>query len=231
MVQNRCLLPESPLRRNSQNGRVLLHKYFWVIGCGIGLDPSDFCGRPSGQRTDLQTNNLQGSGICKQVRIGKDNCLFVLFVYVNIRLTAKLLRKFCPNGGTKLLRKKNLCPSIGFFVERILFGVGTFFPWLVLTVSQHPPIQNQINIFGKAADQIECLGKTGAAFEGNSLFPRAAVEQIIQRKAYPKIFFYDGIIQAHFIGGISEQFAPVTFRQSCYIPHCVSPPHIFRIVS
>lgn len=62
MVQNRCLLPESPLRRNSQNGRVLLHKYFWVIGCGIGLDLSDFCGRPSGQRTDLQTNTCKVVG-------------------------------------------------------------------------------------------------------------------------------------------------------------------------
>ena len=48
--------------------------------------------------------------------------------------------------------------------------------------------------FGKAADQVESLGKAGAAFEGNSIFPGAAVEQIIQRKAYPKIFFYDGII-------------------------------------
>ncbi len=27
------------------------------------------------------------------------------------------------------------------------------------------------------------------------------------------------------------QFAPVTFRQSCNISHCVSLPHIFRIVS
>ena len=46
----------------------------------------------------------------------------------------------------------------------------------------------------KAADQVESLGKAGAAFEGNSIFPGAAVEQIIQRKAYPKIFLYDGII-------------------------------------
>ena len=148
MVQNRCLLPESPLRRNGQNSRILLCKDFRIIDCGIGLDPSDFCGRPSGQRTDLQTNNLQGSGICKQVRIGKGNCLFVLFVYVNIRLTAKLLRKFCLNGGTKLLRRKTSCPSIGFFVERILFGVGTFFPWLVLTVSSTANPESD-HIFGK----------------------------------------------------------------------------------
>ena len=165
------------------------------------------------------------------MRIGKNNGLFALFVYVNVCFTAKLLREFCLNGGAKLLRKENLRPRIGFFVERILFGVGALFPWLVLTVSQHPPIQNQVNIFGKAADQVESLGKTGAAFEGNSVLLGAAVEQIIQSEAYPKIFLYDGIIQAHLICCISEQFAPVTFRQSRYISHCVSPPHIFRIVS
>ena len=48
---------------------------------------------------------------------------------------------------------------------------------------------------------------------------------------YVIVVFYDGIIQAHLICCISEQFAPVTVRQSCYISHCVSPPHIFRIVS
>lgn len=62
------------------------------------------------------------------------------------------------------------------FVERILLGVGALFLWLVLTVSQQPPIQNQINIFGKTANQIECFGKTGAAFEGNSVLPGAAVD-------------------------------------------------------
>ncbi len=133
------------------------------------------CQHPS-QRTDLQANDLQGRGICKQVRIGKDNGLLVLLVYVNVCLTAKFLREFCLNSGAKLLLKKNLHPCIGFFVERILLGIGALFPWLVLTVSQQPPIQNQINIFGKAVNQIECFGKTGAAFEGNSVLPGAAVD-------------------------------------------------------
>ena len=128
------------------------------------------------------------------MRIGKDNGLLVLFIYVNVCLTAKFPRELCLNGGAKLLRKENFRPCIGLFVERILLGVGALFPWLVFTVSQHPPVQDQVNIFGKAADQVESLGKAGAAFEGNSIFPGAAVEQIIQRKAYPKIFFYDGII-------------------------------------
>ena len=128
------------------------------------------------QRTDLQANKLQGRGIYEQVRIGKDNGLLVLLVYVNVCLTAKFLREFCLNSGAKLLLKENLHPCIGFFVERILLGIGALFPWLVLTVSQQPPIQNQINIFGKAANQIECFGKTGAAFEGNSVLPGAAVD-------------------------------------------------------
>ena len=110
------------------------------------------------------------------MRIGKDNGLLVLLVYVNVCLTAKFLREFYLNSGAKLLLKKNLHPCIGFFVERILLGVGALFLWLVLTVSQQPPIQNQINIFGKAADQIECFGKTGVAFEGNSVLPGAAVD-------------------------------------------------------
>ena len=192
---------------------------------------SDFSGRPSSQCANLQTNDLQGGRVCEQVRIGKDDGLFVLFVYVNVRLTAKLPRELCLNGVAKLFCEENFRPSIGFFVERILLGVGALFPWLVFTISQHPPIQNQINILGKAADQVECFGKAGTAFEGNSIFPGASVEQMVKRKAYPKIFFYDGIIQAHLICCISEQFAPVTVRQSCYISHCVSPPHIFRIVS
>ena len=133
------------------------------------------CQHP-GQRTDLQANKLQGRGIYEQVRIGKDNGLLVLLVYVNVCLTAKFLREFCLSSGAKLLLKENLHPCIGFFVERILLGVGALFPWLVLTVSQQPPIQNQINIFGKAANQIECFGKTGAAFEGNSVLPGAAVD-------------------------------------------------------
>ena len=127
------------------------------------------CQHP-GQRTDFQANDLQGRGICEQVRIGKDNGLLGLLVYVNVCLTAKFLREFCLNSGKKLLLKENLHPCIGFFVERILLGVGALFLWLVLTVSQQPPIQNQINIFGKAAEQIECFGKTGVAFEGNSVF-------------------------------------------------------------
>ena len=69
--------------------------------------------------------------------------------------------------------------SIGLFVERILLRIRALFPWLILTISQYPPIQNQVNIFGKTANQIECLRKTGAAFEGNSVLPVAAVEQII----------------------------------------------------
>ena len=81
------------------------------------------CQHP-GQHTDLQTNNLQGRGICEQVRIGKDNGLLVLLVYVNVCLTAKFLREFCLNSGAKLLLKENLRPCIGFFVERILLGVG-----------------------------------------------------------------------------------------------------------
>ena len=133
------------------------------------------CQHP-GQRTDFQANDLQGRGICEQVRIGKDNGLLVLLVYVNVCLTAKFLREFCLNSGEKLPLKENLRPCIGFFVERILLGVGALFLWLVLTVSQQPPIQNQINIFGKAADQIECFGKTGVAFEGSSVLPGAAVD-------------------------------------------------------
>ena len=88
------------------------------------------CQHPS-QRTDLQANNLQGRGICEQVRIGKDNGLLVLLVYVNVCLTAKFLREFCLNSGAKLLLKENLHPCIGFFVERILLGVGALFLWLV----------------------------------------------------------------------------------------------------
>lgn len=133
------------------------------------------CQHP-GQHTDFQANDLQSRGICEQVRIGKDNGLLVLLVYVNVCLTAKFLREFCLNSGAKLLLKENLRPCIGFFVERILLGIGALFPWLVLTVSQQPPIQNQINIFGKAVNQIECFGKTGAAFEGNSVLPGAAVD-------------------------------------------------------
>lgn len=133
------------------------------------------CQHP-GQRTDFQANKLQGRGIYEQVRIGKDNGLLVLLVYVNVCLTAKFLREFCLNSEAKLLLKENLHLCIGFFVERILLSVGALFPWLVLTVSQQPPIQNQINIFGKAADQIECFGKTGATFEGNSVLPGAAVD-------------------------------------------------------
>lgn len=38
MMQDRCLFPESPLRRNRQNRRVLLRKYFWVIGCSVGFN-------------------------------------------------------------------------------------------------------------------------------------------------------------------------------------------------
>ena len=133
------------------------------------------CQHP-GQHTDFQANDLQSRGICEQVRIGKDNGLLVLLVYVNVCLTAKFLREFCLNSGAKLLLKENLRPCIGFFVERILLDVGALFPWLGLTVSQQPPIQNQINIFGKAVNQIECFGKTGAAFEGNSVLPGAAVD-------------------------------------------------------
>ena len=127
------------------------------------------CQHP-GQRTDFQANDLQGRGICEQVRIGKDNGLLGLLVYVNVCLTAKFLREFCLNSGAKLLLKENLHPCIGFFVERILLNVGALFLWLVLTVSQQPSIQNQINIFEKAADQIECFGKTGAPLKVIAFF-------------------------------------------------------------
>ena len=130
MVQDRRLFPEGPLRRNGQNCRILLRKDFRIIGRGIGLDLSDFSGCPSGQCTDLQTNDLQGGRVCEQVRIGKDDGLFVLFVYVNVRLTAKLPRELCLNGGAKLFCEENFRPSIGFFVECILLGVGALFPWL-----------------------------------------------------------------------------------------------------
>ena len=65
------------------------------------------------------------------MRIGKDNGLLVLFIYVNVCLTAKFPRELCLNGGAKLLRKENFRPCIGLFVERILLGVGALSPWLV----------------------------------------------------------------------------------------------------
>lgn len=187
MVQDRRLFPESPLRRNGQNCRILCVK---LLDSRLlhRARSAQFCRRPSSQCANLQTNDLQGGRVCEQVRIGKDDGLFVLFVYVNVRLTAKLPRELCLNGGAKLFCEENFRPSIGFFVECILLGVGALFPWLVFTISQHPPIQNQINILGKAADQVECFGKAGTAFEGNSIFPGASVEQMVKRKACPKSF-------------------------------------------
>ena len=96
--------------------------------------------------------------------------------------------------GPNCSARKTSARALASLLNASCLVLERFPPWLVPTVSQHPPVQDQVNIFGKAADQVESLGKAGAAFEGNSIFPGAAVEQIIQRKAYPKIFFYDGII-------------------------------------
>ena len=64
MVQDRRLFPESPLRRNGQNCRILLCKNFWIVGCCIGLNLRNFCRSPSSQRPNLQTNDLQGGRVC-----------------------------------------------------------------------------------------------------------------------------------------------------------------------
>lgn len=152
MMQDCCFFPESPFRSNRQNSCILLRKYFWVIGCCIRLNLSNFCWSPRCQRTNFQPNDLQSRCIHKQVRVGEDNGLLVLFIYVDVRLTAKLLRKLCLNSRAKLLRKENFCPCIGFLVKGILLGVRTLFPRLILAIAQYSPVQDQINILRKTAD-------------------------------------------------------------------------------
>ena len=83
---------------------------------------------------------------------------------------------------------------------------------------------------GKAVSVVnyEAATANGYLFPDFWVHPSLCKKKEHHHRAYPKIFFYDGIIQAHLICCISEQFAMITVRQSCYISHCVSP-HTFSV--
>jgi hypothetical protein len=56
-----------------------------------------------------------------------------------------------------------------------------------------------------------CLGKAGAALESYLVFPRTALEQVIQNPANPEILLDNGFMHMQGLGGCPEQFTPLLF--------------------
>ena len=78
--------------------------------------------------------------------------------------------------GQNCSSRKTSTRALAFLLNASCLVLERFSHGSFLLYPNNRQSQNQINIFGKAADQIECFGKTGAAFEGNSVLPGAAVD-------------------------------------------------------
>ena len=113
-----------------------------------------FGGRsPRRKCTDFKTDNRQDGSVIKAAVIGEHNGLRIVVLYVTIHITAKLVFQIGNNGRHKFVFQKSFGFRAGFLVKNILFCIASLFPRLVLFITENTPIENQINIFGKAFNE------------------------------------------------------------------------------
>ena len=77
-----------------------------------------------------------------------------------------MLGKICVHLGQQAFSKECASTVVDLAYERILFGVAALLPRFFCLVPQKSLIENQVDILGKALDEVEPLREARAALEG-----------------------------------------------------------------
>ena len=152
-MKNSNLFPKSALWQYGQDFGTRLFEQSTVLLGGIG-SYRFFSGRsPRSKCADFKTDNRQDRSVIKATVIGEHNGLRIVVLYVTIHITAKLVFQIGNSGRHKFVFQKSFGFRAGFLVKNILLCVAAFFPRLVLFITENTPVENQINVFGKAFNE------------------------------------------------------------------------------
>ena len=171
LVKDRDLFPEGALRRHCAKRGAGLLKHLWILLGGKGRDRGLLRWCPGGQCTDLQPDNRENGALRKQARVGKADCLRIGWVNADLKIVIQQRTEILLLLGDNYIREKDLRPGIDRFVKLVLLILAALSPGLVLPTAHQSPVKDQVNVLGKAVDQIKALGQAGAALKGQMFLP------------------------------------------------------------
>lgn len=208
LVENGDLLPECSLRHYGEHRCTGILKYPAILLGGIGCNFGLRRGCPGGKRADFQSHHGQNGGLAEQLGISEIDGLGFVFVDFQFELVREKLAEIFRQLWNELLPQKCFCFGVEGFVQLILLIFASLCPGVLFGGFQQSPVQDQINFFREAMDQIETFGQAGTALKCQMAGPGTMMKQVIQSPANPEILFHDAFAEAAFGCSIAKQDRP-----------------------
>lgn len=110
--------------------------------------------RPRGERADLKLDLGKNGTFAEQARISKTNGLRIIGVDADREIIFQSRPKIRFHLRRKRLSKESDRPRVDRFVVFVLLVFAALRPRLVSLTADQPPVQDQVDVLGKAMDQI-----------------------------------------------------------------------------
>ena len=156
-VQDGSLFPERPFRLDREDGCLRTFEQPWIGTRCIWTDRSRLRGRPGGEAAAFDAYLPQYRLVGEHAGISEHDRVGVVVVNADVNLLPKFIGKVELQSGRELGFEEVRASHIGLFVEDVLLGVASRLSRFVTAITKKPPVENEVDVLGKALYQVERL--------------------------------------------------------------------------
>ena len=132
-----------------------------------------------------------------------------------------LAAEICLHFRHQLFAQKRRGILVDLPYERVLLRIAPLLPGLIDSVSQKPPVKNEVDVFREALDEIETLRQARPSLECERVLECGFTEEVIERPADPEILLDDSRVHPLLSRRDNQRIRAVFLRQRREFTHAV----------